>query len=75
MDGSFFKLKNLTLGYSLPKIKSGASFYNRIRVYGTANNLLTVARSPLIRNYDPERGGAENGPLSRNFVFGLNVGF
>ncbi|MRX47630.1 SusC/RagA family TonB-linked outer membrane protein [Pedobacter puniceum] len=75
VDGSFFKVKTVTLGYTLPQIKSGKSFYNRVRVYATANNLLTVAKSSLIRNYDPERGGAENSPLSRTFVFGLNVGF
>ncbi|HET8829013.1 MAG TPA: TonB-dependent receptor, partial [Pelobium sp.] len=74
VDGSFFKIKNVSLGYTIPKLKSG-KVYERIRLYVTANNLLTVAKSDLIKNYDPERGGAENSPLSRSFVFGLNVGF
>jgi TonB-linked SusC/RagA family outer membrane protein len=75
VDGSFFKIKNVSLGYTLPKNKSGNSIYDRIRIYATANNLLTVAKSQLIKNYDPERGGSEDSPLSRSFVFGLNVGF
>ncbi|RZM23168.1 MAG: SusC/RagA family TonB-linked outer membrane protein [Pedobacter sp.] len=75
VDGTFFKIKNVTLGYTLPKSKSGNSVYDRIRVYATANNLLTVSKSHLIRDYDPEAGGSENSPLSRSFVFGLNVGF
>jgi len=75
VDGSFFKIKNVSLGYTIPKNKSGNSFYDRIRVYATANNLLVLTKSHLIKDYDPERGGAENSPLSRSFVFGLNVGF
>ncbi len=75
VDGSFFKIKNVSLGYTIPKSKSGNSFYDRIRVYATANNLLVVTKSHLIKDYDPERGGQESNPLSRSFVFGLNVGF
>lgn len=64
----------MSLGYTIPKMKTEKGFYDRIRVYVTANNLVTVAKSHLIKDYDPERGGAENSPLSRSFVFGLNVG-
>ena len=75
IDGSFFKVKNITLGYTFAKpvlSKIGAS---NIRLYATGNNIFTKAKSHLAKDYDPERGGAESGPLSRQFVFGMNVGF
>ncbi len=75
VDGSFFKIKNVTLGYTFTKSVAGKVRAENIRVYVTGNNLFTRARSHLVRDYDPERGGAESSPLSRQFVFGLNVGF
>lgn len=74
VDGSFFKIKNLTLGYTLPKRFSQKIMANNLRIYATGYNLLTVAKSPLIVDYDPERGGAESSPLSRQFVIGINFG-
>ncbi|WP_207422510.1 TonB-dependent receptor [Desertivirga brevis] len=72
VDGSYVKLRNLTLGYTLPrsiteKIKAG-----RVRVYATGSNLFTINRSNLLKNYDPEGGGSESNPLSRQFVLGVN---
>jgi hypothetical protein len=46
-----------------------------LRAYVTVNNIFVKAKSHLIKDYDPERGGAEDSPLSRQIVFGLNVGF
>lgn len=74
VDGSFFKIKNLTLGFTLPKRYSQKIMASNLRIYATGYNLLTVARSPLIVDYDPERGGDESSPLSRQFVLGINFG-
>ena len=75
VDGSFFKIKNVTLGYTLPKKISGKIASDNIRFYITGSNVLTVAKSHLVKDYDPERGGAESTPIGRQYVFGVNVGF
>jgi TonB-linked SusC/RagA family outer membrane protein len=75
IDGSFFKIRNVSLGYTLPSKLSKKFYVEKLRVYATGSNLFVKARSHLIKNYDPERGGAESGPLTRQFVFGVNVNF
>ena len=68
----YFKIKDITLSYNLPK-----SFLSRIhmssaRVYGSLKNFFTFSG---IDNYDPERGGSISFPLQKQVVFGLNVQF
>lgn len=75
VDGSYFKIKNLTLGYTLPKKISSKILIGNLRVYATASNLLTVAKSPLVKYYDPENSGSEKAPMSKQIVFGVNVDF
>jgi TonB-linked SusC/RagA family outer membrane protein len=75
VDGSFFKIKNVTLGYTLPARISKSIKSDNIRVYLTGSNLATFSKSHLIKDYDPERGGDESSPIGRQFVFGVNVGF
>ena len=75
-DGSYLRLKVLTLGYSLPK-----AFLNRfgtqtVRVYGTAQNLVTLTK---YSGFDPELGssGIDRGiyPQSRVYLAGISLGF
>lgn len=75
VDGSFFKIKTATLGYTFGKKIAGRVGAENIRLYVTGNNIFTKARNHLVQDYDPERGGAESTPLSRQFVFGVNLGF
>ncbi|MDR6337840.1 TonB-linked SusC/RagA family outer membrane protein [Filimonas zeae] len=75
VDGSFMKIKNVTFGYTFPKNVTEKMRLGNLRVYATGSNLFTFTKSHLLRNYDPERGGATDDPLTRQFVFGLNVGF
>jgi TonB-linked SusC/RagA family outer membrane protein len=75
VDGSYFKIKTLTLGYTLPKKWTSKIASTGIRFYATANNVFTKAKSHLLKNYDPEGGGAESGPLTRQVVFGTNINF
>ena len=74
VDGSYFKLKTATLGYTLPGSALKSAWMTRIRAYVTCNNIFVKAKSHLIKDYDPERGGAQATPLSRQLVVGLNVG-
>ena len=75
VDGSYFKIKNVTLGYTLPEGISNKAHIEKFRIYGTVSNILTVARSHLVKHYDPENGGSRERPMSKQIVFGLNVEF
>ena len=74
-DGAYLRLKDLTIGYTLPQKYSKKAYIERIRVYFTASNLLTFTK---YSGYDPEVGGGidyGNYPQSRTFMFGLNCDF
>jgi TonB-linked SusC/RagA family outer membrane protein len=75
VDASYWKIKTATLGYTLPRGLLAKSFMTNLRAFITVNNIFVHARSHLVKDYDPERGGAEDSPLSRQIVGGLTVGF
>jgi len=74
-DGSFFKVKNITLGYTLPKKVLKTLGIENLRVYGTITNPFVFAKSDLLKDYDPEMAGNFNYPLTKQLVFGVNVSF
>ncbi len=57
-DGSYLRLKNLTLGYTLPKSLVDYVKLENVRVYFTGRNLLTLTSYPF---YDPEIGSGGAG--------------
>ena len=75
-DGSYVRLKNLTLGYTLPQTLMSRITATRLRVYFTAQNLATLTK---YSGYDPEvsASGVDLGiyPQSRVLMGGLNIGF
>lgn len=75
IDGSFFKIKNISLGYTLPKKVTDKIKVGSLRFYATGSNLFTFTKSKLLKDYDPERGGSESSPISRQLVFGVNLDF
>lgn len=75
VNGSFFKLKNITVGYTLPKILSKKLSIDKLRFYGTVTNLLVISKSHLLKQYDPEMNGSLQYPLTKQVVVGLNVSF
>ena len=75
IDGSYFKVKNVTFGYTLPSSIASKLSISRVRFYVTGSNLVVKAKSHLIKDYDPERNGNETSPLSKTYVFGVNVDF
>jgi TonB-linked SusC/RagA family outer membrane protein len=72
VDGSFVKIRNITLGYNLPKAFINKYGVSGLRFYVTGKNLIGFSK---IDNYDVERGGSINDPLTRLFVAGVNVDF
>lgn len=75
VDGSFFKIKNITLGYTLPQNICKKIRLQSLRIYGTITNPLVHASSHLLEGYDPEMSGSLDFPLTKQLVFGLNVSF
>lgn len=89
-SGSFFRIKNLTLGYNIPADLVKHGYLQSVRVYLTAQNLATFTK---YTGYDPEVSsyGFSNGtalinnvalghdfytpPLPKTFLAGINVGF
>lgn len=84
-DGSYVRLKNVSLGYTFPKSITSKLYLTNLRVYANAQNILTLTKYD---GYDPEIGasttdangyvfGLDNGryPSPFTFSFGLNVSF
>lgn len=81
-DGSFLRLNNITVGYSLPVKALVKLKISKLRVYATANNVavltsysgydpeVSVRRSPLTPGLDYSAY-----PKSRTILFGVNVSF
>jgi TonB-linked SusC/RagA family outer membrane protein len=74
-NGSFVKLKNVSLGYTLPSRWLDKISINKVRVYATGSNIATWVKDDRLKNYDPERGGSESSPLTRQLIFGVNIDF
>ncbi len=69
-DGSFFKIRDITLGYNLPQFVLEKLSISRLRVYATAKNYFVWSN---MDGYDPERGGNLSFPMTRQLMFGINV--
>lgn len=72
VDGSYLKIKEITLGYSLPKTWISKINASKVRVYCSLKNFFTFSH---FDNYDPEREGSLSYPMTKQAVFGLNVEF
>ena len=72
-DGSYLRLKNVQLGYTLPQALTRR--VGSVRVYVSGQNLLTWSR--FVKGFDPERTNqsAEFYPIMRTATVGLNLKF
>ncbi|MBQ5904198.1 MAG: hypothetical protein IIW89_07710, partial [Alistipes sp.] len=65
-----------SLGYTVPKKHLKKIGVDKLRVYFTADNPFIHTKSGYLKNYDPEKGGDyDYAPLSRQYVFGVNLSF
>ncbi|MBE0654791.1 MAG: TonB-dependent receptor, partial [Bacteroidales bacterium] len=53
-DATYVRLKNIEIGYNLPKSLTNRIRINSIRMYFSGQNLLTWTRAPEMKRYDPE---------------------
>ncbi|PRX45711.1 SusC/RagA family TonB-linked outer membrane protein [Salegentibacter salegens] len=80
-DGSYLRLKNITLGYNVP-MTSG--FISGVRIYGTATNLFTI-KSDRLDGIDPEVTDSLDplslgesffvAPQSKSYIVGVKLNF
>ncbi|MFV0536670.1 MAG: SusC/RagA family TonB-linked outer membrane protein [Dysgonomonas sp.] len=81
-DGSYLRLNNITLGYTLPKKLVRKARISNVRFYGTLNNIHTFTS---YTGYDPEVSASDNAltpgvdnssyPRSKSWVLGVNLTF
>lgn len=80
-DGSYLRLQNVTLGYTLPSSLLEKWNLQRLRVFASANNLFTISG---YEGLDPAVGGdadlnfgidVGNYPVTKGYTFGLNLSF
>ena len=70
-DGTFIRLKNAELGYTMPKRISNTLRMEQVRIYLSGSNLLTFSNFKL---WDPEMAGNGLGyPVQRVFNIGINI--
>lgn len=80
-DGSFFRIKQIQLGYTLPSKISKKAFIERLRVYASLDNFFLFTKYP---GMDPEASATAtsgmgvdygNYPTTKKAVFGLSITF
>ena len=80
-DGSYLRLQNITLGYTLPAATLSKIKMTKLRFFVSTNNVATITGYDGL---DPSVGGAVdtqfgidvgNAPLDKSFTFGINLGF
>jgi TonB-linked SusC/RagA family outer membrane protein len=83
-DGSYARLKNIQLAYTIPVGKLGINWLKRGQVYVSGQNLVTLTHYPW---FDPEVNSGGGGsslnqgidnytyPMSKGFTFGIKLGF
>jgi TonB-dependent starch-binding outer membrane protein SusC len=82
-NGSYLRINNVTLGYTLPKTLTSKAKISSFRLYATVNNLTTITN---YKGYDPDVTARRSDPLtpgvdfaayprSKTWVFGVNVTF
>ena len=71
-NGAYFRLKNITLSYNLPKNLVEKVKLEGVRVYGSISDLLSIDKYP--KGWDPEAAVTVY-PVTSSFIFGVSVKF
>lgn len=71
-NGRYFRMKNVTLGYTLPQSWTEKVTIKQARIYVAANDLFCISQFP--QGWDPEMGSSSY-PITTSILFGLSVNF
>ena len=70
--GDYVKLKNIQIGYTLPKSVVNKILLSKLRAYVSMDNILTITKYP---GMDPELGVDMKYPLMKQIAFGIQASF
>ncbi len=71
-NSRYIRLKNLSIGYTLPKAWTKKAYMNAVRVYVSGSDLFTISGAP--KGWDPEVS-ASGYPITTSLVFGVSINF
>jgi len=71
-NGAYFRLKNITLGYTIPASLTERLNLRELRVYGNFSDIFTLNKYP--KGWDPEVSSTGY-PITTSIIFGLGVKF
>ncbi len=71
-DGSYFRLKSVTLGYTLPTALTRKALLQKVRFYCSATDLFCISNYP--KGWDPEMG-VSSYPITTSLIVGVNLQF
>jgi TonB-linked SusC/RagA family outer membrane protein len=72
INGAYFRVKNIALGYTLPRSLSNKVNVQNIRLYANVSDILTIDKFP--KGWDPEVS-ASGYPITSSVIFGVSVKF
>lgn len=72
-DGGYFRLKNITVGYTIPSRLMEKISIKGLRIYVCANDILCFSRYP--RGWDPENNSELRYPITKSILGGVNIKF
>lgn len=77
-NAAYIRLKNIQLGYTLPKKWTEKAGMSSVRIYASGENLLTFTK--MFKEFDPETIGGDWGdgkvyPLMKTYSIGININF
>ncbi len=73
INSHYCRLKNLSLGYTLPSKITQKVFIQSLRFYVAANDLFCITNYP--RGWDYEGYGSLSYPITKSFICGVNINF
>lgn len=73
MNGAYLRLKQLTIGYTIPRSITDKANISKLRIYFSGQNLFCLTSLP--NQYDPETLNVGAYPVQRIYSFGLNLTF
>ncbi|MBR0532062.1 MAG: SusC/RagA family TonB-linked outer membrane protein, partial [Bacteroidales bacterium] len=71
-NGAYFRVKNITLGYTIPANILSKTFVKNLRLYASVTDLPAISNYP--KQWDPEVA-TNSTYISTSYIFGLNVKF
>ena len=72
-SGAYLRVKQLTVGYSLPDRWAEKIAASQLRLYFTGQNIFTLTK--LSKLYDPENLNLMGYPITKSYSFGINLTF